>query len=242
MSAATGVGRVGRRAMKPQRSVFVTRAPLRIAVVVICLIWSLPTAGPARELAARRARTSRRPAGGRPCSHPLTTAQWTLQNYAGRARHREHGQRVHQQPHRDASLHGHPHHGRRVRGVRVRVDALPAPPHAVPRRRRRCSSCRSRWRSSRSSSSTGRSGINNTLPRCLAGAYRVRPAARDLPALQLHLRSCPGTSSRPRASTARRTSRCSRASSCRCRSRPSPRSRSSSSCGSGTTCSSRSCS
>ena len=31
--------------MKPQRSVFVRRAPLRIAVIAIALIWSLPTLG-----------------------------------------------------------------------------------------------------------------------------------------------------------------------------------------------------
>jgi len=31
--------------MKPQRSVFVRRAPLRIAVIVIALLWSLPTLG-----------------------------------------------------------------------------------------------------------------------------------------------------------------------------------------------------
>ncbi len=31
--------------MKPNRSVFVTRAPLRIIVIALCLLWSLPTLG-----------------------------------------------------------------------------------------------------------------------------------------------------------------------------------------------------
>jgi len=31
--------------MKPQRNVFVRRAPLRFAVIALCLIWSLPTLG-----------------------------------------------------------------------------------------------------------------------------------------------------------------------------------------------------
>ena len=31
--------------MKPNRSVFVTRAPLRITVIALCLVWSLPTLG-----------------------------------------------------------------------------------------------------------------------------------------------------------------------------------------------------
>jgi alpha-glucoside transport system permease protein len=42
MSAATGAGSSG---MKPQRSVFVRRLPLRVAVIAICFIWSIPTLG-----------------------------------------------------------------------------------------------------------------------------------------------------------------------------------------------------
>ena len=40
---ASGSSQVG--GMKPQRSVFVRRMPLRIAVIVIALLWSLPTLG-----------------------------------------------------------------------------------------------------------------------------------------------------------------------------------------------------
>ena len=40
MSAANGTG-----GMKPQRSMFIRRAPLRFAVIAIALIWSIPTLG-----------------------------------------------------------------------------------------------------------------------------------------------------------------------------------------------------
>jgi alpha-glucoside transport system permease protein len=45
MSAASRTVAAGGTIARPQRSVFITRAPLRIAIVVICLIWSLPTVG-----------------------------------------------------------------------------------------------------------------------------------------------------------------------------------------------------
>jgi alpha-glucoside transport system permease protein len=42
MTTAAGTGGGG---LQPQRSVFVRRAPLRIAVIVIAVLWSLPTLG-----------------------------------------------------------------------------------------------------------------------------------------------------------------------------------------------------
>ena len=78
-------------------------------------------------------------------------------------------------------------------------------------------------------------GAVRHVPGHLAGAHGLRPAAGDLPALQLHLAAAARPVRVGRRSMARRTSRRSSGSSCRCRSRPSARSRSSSSCGSGTT-------
>ena len=74
------------------------------------------------------------------------------------------------------------------------------------------------------------------VPRHLAGAHGLRPAARDLPALQLHVAAAARPVRVRRDRWRVRTSRRSSGSSCRSRSRRSARSRSSSSCGSGTTC------
>jgi alpha-glucoside transport system permease protein len=66
--------------MRPQRSAFVTRAPLRIAVVVICLIWSLPTIG-LLVSSLRDARDITQTGWWEALLAPWNTAQWTLQNY-----------------------------------------------------------------------------------------------------------------------------------------------------------------
>jgi alpha-glucoside transport system permease protein len=76
MTAASGSMPPG---AKPQRSVFVSRAPLRIAVVVICLIWSLPTLGLFIS-SLRDAREITETGWWHALLNPFST-QWTLQNY-----------------------------------------------------------------------------------------------------------------------------------------------------------------
>ncbi len=57
----------------------------------------------------------------------------------------------------------HPHHRGGLRGLRVRVDAVPAPAARCSWSSSGCWSCRSRCRSSRCSSCTSTLGINNTF-------------------------------------------------------------------------------
>jgi alpha-glucoside transport system permease protein len=74
MSASPGVG-----PMKPQRSTFVARAPLRIAVIAICLIWSLPTLG-LLVSSLRDAREITQTGWWDALLHPFQT-EWTVANY-----------------------------------------------------------------------------------------------------------------------------------------------------------------
>ena len=74
MSASPGVG-----GMKPQRSTFVTRAPLRFAVIAICLIWSLPTVG-LLVSSLRDAREITQTGWWEALLNPFAT-MWTTANY-----------------------------------------------------------------------------------------------------------------------------------------------------------------
>ena len=65
----------------PALARFLQRSPLRLAVLLICLLWTLPTAG--MLVSSFRAPNAIRTSGwwiG--LAHPFDTAQWTLQNYA----------------------------------------------------------------------------------------------------------------------------------------------------------------
>ena len=103
---------------------FVRRLPLRIAVIAICVIWSLPTLG-LLVSSFRPAQDITRPAGGRHCS-TRSDDQWTLKNYDQVLGSEGMAQRVPQQPHRDHPVDRHPHHHGRIRGLRLRLDPLPA--------------------------------------------------------------------------------------------------------------------
>ena len=65
--------------MKPQRSVFVRRAPLRIAVIVIALVWFLPTLG-ILVSSLRDAREIQASGWWEALLRPFQT-EWTLINY-----------------------------------------------------------------------------------------------------------------------------------------------------------------
>ena len=146
------------------------RLPLRIAVIAICLVWSLPTLG-ILVSSFRDARDITQTGwwDGAAASVPDAVDADQLR---GRARQREHGQRVHQQPHRDRSRpRSSPSRGG-VRGLRLRLDAVPAAPDPVPDGGGPARRARSRCRSSRCSSCTARPGHHEHLPGRLAGAYR----------------------------------------------------------------------
>ncbi len=114
---------------QPWRNTFVRRAPLRFAVIAIAMIWSIPTRWPAGHVCPCPQGHRTRTGGWEALLSPLDFTQWTLQNWTSTSSRvgRGHGDRVHQQPHRQHPGHGHPHHDGSVRGVRVRVDALPLP-------------------------------------------------------------------------------------------------------------------
>jgi alpha-glucoside transport system permease protein len=73
----TNVTHVGE--MKPQRSVFVRRAPLRVAVIVIAALWTIPTLG-VFVSSFRDARDILSSGWWSALFSPFTS-QWTLRNY-----------------------------------------------------------------------------------------------------------------------------------------------------------------
>jgi hypothetical protein len=169
--------------------------------------------------------------------NPFAANQWTLSNYSAGHLQRRHGQRVPQQPDRHHPIDGHPDHDRRVRGVCVRLDPVPWPRHPVRDRGRPARRAHPDVADPGPQALQRRIAVRH-VPRDLAGPHRVRPAAGDLPALQLHLAAAPRPvrvgRDRRRVAPSSRSS----GSRCRCRFRPWAPLPSSSSCGSGTTCSS----
>jgi alpha-glucoside transport system permease protein len=77
MTAQTGSSGAG---VTPNRSVFLTRAPLRFAVIALCLLWSLPTLG-IFVSSFRDARDITSTGWWEALLTPFDTAQWTLINY-----------------------------------------------------------------------------------------------------------------------------------------------------------------
>jgi alpha-glucoside transport system permease protein len=78
LAAAEGSARSVRGAWRPR---WLARTPLRVTVVVICVIWSLPTVG----LLVSSFRTQRdvlRTGWWDALLHPFEAAQWTVANYA----------------------------------------------------------------------------------------------------------------------------------------------------------------
>ncbi|MEA2623865.1 MAG: alpha-glucoside transport system permease protein [Chloroflexota bacterium] len=69
------------RVTAPWRSAFLARAPLRIAVFVICFIWSLPTLG-LLVSSVRNPQDILKTGWWEALLHPFDQAQWTAQNYA----------------------------------------------------------------------------------------------------------------------------------------------------------------
>jgi alpha-glucoside transport system permease protein len=76
MTAGTGV----RGAPANWRSVFVRRWPLYLAVVAICLVWSVPTIG-LLVSSVRDPQDITQTGWWEALLHPFDAAQWTLQNY-----------------------------------------------------------------------------------------------------------------------------------------------------------------
>ena len=105
--------------------------PLRIAVIAICLALVAAHAGPAHQLLPAARWTSPRTAGGRSCFNPFDLVQWTLSELRADPGLARGSRRLLQQPHRDHPVDGHPHHGRGVRGLRLRVGAVPVPADPV---------------------------------------------------------------------------------------------------------------
>ena len=62
------------------RSAFVRRAPLRIAVLLVCALWSLPTVG-LMVSSFRTPGTITKTGWWEALLHPFEAAQWTVQNY-----------------------------------------------------------------------------------------------------------------------------------------------------------------
>ena len=96
------------------------------------------------------------------------------------------GERVHQQPDRDHPVGGHPDHDRGVCRVRVRVDPVPRPRHPVHDRRGAAGRADPDVPDPDPADLQRREPVR-LVPRHLAGAHGLRPAAGDLPALQLHV-------------------------------------------------------
>ena len=173
--------------------------------------------------------------------NPFAPGQWTLSNYQQVLANARHGQRVPQQPDRDHPVDAHPDHDRSVRGVRVRVDPVPAVAASCSRSSLRLlvvpiqmSLIPILSRSTAVPACTARSWASGWripafgLPLAIFLLYNfMSQLPRDL----FESAAIDGASHSPDLHPDRR---------CRCRSRPSAHSRSSSSCGSGTTCSSRS--
>ena len=72
---------VARAARSPRRTRFLERTAVRVAVVVIAVLWSLPTAG--LLISSFRSNADIRATGWWDAIlHPFEAAQWTLSNYA----------------------------------------------------------------------------------------------------------------------------------------------------------------
>ena len=152
----------------------------------ICLLWTLPTLG-LLVTSVRDPLDITTTGWWTALLQPVRPAdQWTLPNYVDGPRQRGHGQRVHQQPDRDHPVDGHPDHDRRVRRLRVRVDPVPRPRHPVHDRRRAARRAAPDV-ADPDPAAVQRGQPERHVPGHLAGAHRLRPAAGDLPALQLHL-------------------------------------------------------
>ena len=193
-------------------------------------------AGDARELVPRRRRTSRSPAGGRRCSAP-SDRQWTLQNYDNVLGTENMANAFVNSAHRDHPVHRHPHHGGGLRRLRLRLDALPVPPHALPHRRRPARGAASDGAhpgaadvlsSSASRTPSWASGWRTRPSACRSAVFLLYNFISQLPEDLFETASHRRRDALPDVHAG---------SCCRSRCRPSRRSPSSSSCGSGTTCS-----
>ena len=159
--------------------------PLRLAVLAHLLPVDPADARPARHVRAR-------PEG----HHDLRLVDRAAPPVRGQPvdavelpdgpRQRRHGQRVHQQPDRDHPVGRHPDHHRRIRRLRVRVGPVPRPRHPVHDRGGPAGRADPDVADPDPAALRGREPVR-LVPWHLAGAHGLRPAAGDLPALQLHL-------------------------------------------------------
>jgi alpha-glucoside transport system permease protein len=76
MATLTSVSRPSRNRLHH----FLQRAPVRIVVIVICVLWTMPTAGMFVS-SFRNANAIRTSGWWTALIHPFETAQWTLENY-----------------------------------------------------------------------------------------------------------------------------------------------------------------
>ena len=135
------------RASSPRRDAAAWRYQLRPAAAPrsrsadLRLVWMVPTVGPAGLLLPPAHLVAPAPAGGPRLSPPF---QFTLENYERVLTTNNMADELRQQPVRDDPGHRHSDPDRRLRRLRLRLDALPRPRPALPGGRRRCWSCRCR--------------------------------------------------------------------------------------------------
>ena len=166
------------------RAPMLSSLPLRLSVIVICVLWTLPTAG-LLVTSFRNPQLITKTGWWDAIFNMFATGPVDAPELPERPRRREHGERVPEQPDRDDPVDGHPDHDRGLRGLRLRVDPVPRPRDHVHDRRGAARRAAADGADPDPQDLQRRIAVRH-VRRDLAGAHRVRAAARDLPALQLH--------------------------------------------------------
>ena len=116
------------------RAPLLNSLPLRLSVIVICFLWTLPTAG-LLVTSFRNPQLITKTGWWEGLFNLFGADQWTLRELRAGPGRRGHGRRLPEQPHRDHPVDGDPDHHRGLRRVCVRVDPVPRPRHPVHHRR-----------------------------------------------------------------------------------------------------------
>jgi len=169
----------------------VQRSLLHVAVILLTLVWIIPTLGPSRE---------QLPAGGTDHHHGVVVRLHAAVPVHPRQLHdgarpgdEQHGDGDLQQLHGLHSVHGHPGHDRRLCRVRLCMDEIPSARLDLPRIcrpaggasaadvRARADVLRRPWDRARQPDQPRPAAVDWAV----AGALRLRPAFLDLPSGQL---------------------------------------------------------
>ena len=108
---------------------------VRITILVVVVLWLIPTVG-VLVTSFRSPDLVDTTGWWTVLGHPLRPSEWTLENYRDGPRRRGLPERVPQQPRRRDPGDGHADHHRRLRRLRLLVDAVPGPRRDVRARRR----------------------------------------------------------------------------------------------------------